>query len=79
MNNLPSVTLPGVLRSKRFLTALTGTIVALIVAVAPEFEPHADQLLTLITILFGLPVAGFSLEDAAVAFKAGSEKSKYLD
>lgn len=78
MNYLRAIKLPGVLKSKRFLNALTGCIVALIVIIEPNLEAHAPQLLTLIGGLFGVSGVSYGVADAFVAYKSGEEKAKFL-
>jgi len=79
MNNLPNVTLPGVLKSKRFWTMLFESAFLIVVSIVPELEEFAPQLIQASVIVAGVVIGGYSLEDAAVAFRAGSEKSKYVD
>jgi hypothetical protein len=77
MTYLQAVKIPGALKSKRFWTMLLEAMFLVAVSVVPELEVYAEQLIEASVIVAGLVIGGFSLEDAAVAFKAGEHKEKY--
>ncbi|MHC4649062.1 MAG: hypothetical protein ACYTBJ_26720 [Planctomycetota bacterium] len=74
MNNL---SMPTVLKSKRFVTMLFEALFILVVALVPDLEQYAAQLIEASVVVAGLLIGGYSLEDAAVAFRTGVEKEKY--
>jgi hypothetical protein len=49
----------------------------LVVALVPDLEQYAAQLIEASVVVAGLLIGGYSLEDAAVAFRTGVEKEKY--
>lgn len=59
MNNVPSI-----LHSKRFWTLVASILAMFIVTLVPDFQSAEEQLITLIAILGGVAVAGYSIEDA---------------
>ena len=64
-------------KSKRFWVALLEFVFLVVIVYVPELEPHVPQLIEASVIVAGLLIGGFSLEDAATAFRAGVEKEKY--
>ena len=71
------ITLPTIFKSKRFCTMLFEAIFLIVVSIVPELEEVAPQLIEASVVVAGLLIGGYSLEDVAVAFKAGTEKEKY--
>jgi hypothetical protein len=66
-----------IIKSKRFWTMIVEALFLLLVSVIPELEEFAPELIEASVIVAGLVIGGYSLEDAAIAFKAGVEKDKY--
>jgi hypothetical protein len=52
-----------VLKSKRFISVITGVLVAAIVTVIPDLEANREQLYGLIALVFGGLAAGYNIED----------------
>jgi hypothetical protein len=78
MNNLNlNVETPAILKSKRFWTMLIEAIFMIVVSLIPELEENAPQLIEASVLVAGLVIGGYSLEDAAAAFKTGASNDKY--
>lgn len=59
MNNVPEI-----FKSKRFWTLIASIVSMFIVTLVPDFQSAEEQLITLIAVLGGIAVAGYSIEDA---------------
>ena len=73
MNNI-NINWPVLFNSKRFQTALTTFVVTIIVIAIPELEPYEETLTEMLFTLGITLIGGYSLQDAVVAWKAGTTK-----
>lgn len=69
--------MPGALRSKRFWTMVFEALFLVLVSIVPDLEAYAPELINASVIVAGLVIGGYAIEDAAVAYKSGTEKEKY--
>ena len=76
MNNL-NLSKPELFKSRKFWTAIIGLLADVIVAFVPDLEPVRIELITSITVIVGLVIGGYGIEDAAIAFKTGVRNPKY--
>jgi hypothetical protein len=60
----------ALLHSRKFIVAVVGVLVDLIIAFVPALEPMRDQLITIVTIFAGLLIGGITIEDAAAKYGA---------
>lgn len=67
MSEKPNVIL-GLLRSRKFVTALLGVIITVLVRLFPVFGEAEQQILDTMLQLFSLAIGGWALEDAAQSF-----------
>ena len=63
-----------VLKSRRFITLVVGMLVMLVVAYVPQFGSIEDELVSNVTLLVGLLIAGYSLQDVAREFLPTARK-----
>lgn len=61
---MKSESIPAILSSKRFWTLIASIASMFIVTLVPDFQSAEEQLITLIAVLGGVAVAGYSIEDA---------------
>ena len=59
-----------------FISMIVGIIVALLIALVPQFEPIKAQLIIVVTVLVGLVVAAFGGERVAAARSSGATKAE---
>ena len=59
--------LPGLLKSKRFWSAVFGLVAIVIAAYQPGLEPYMSQFITAATVVMVMLVGGYSLQDAVAA------------
>ncbi len=59
-----------------FISMIVGIIVALLIALVPQFEPIKAELIIVVTVLVGLVVAAFGGERVAAARSSGSTKAE---
>jgi hypothetical protein len=56
--------LPGLLKSKRFWSAIVGVVLTIMAYYMPGLEPYMPQIIEGVTIGVVFLVSGYSLEDA---------------
>ncbi len=59
-----------------FISMIVGIIVALLIALVPQFEPIKAELIIVVTVLVGLVVAAFGGERVAAARSSGATKAE---
>lgn len=71
---IQAITLPDVLRSKRFVSAFVGMVVAILIVLIPDLQAQEDALINMVTTFVLFLVGGYSLQDALAAHKTGVTK-----
>jgi hypothetical protein len=71
---IQAISLPDVLRSKRFVSAVVGMIVAVIIVLIPDLQAQEDALLNMVTTFILFLVGGYSVQDALAAHRTGVTK-----
>lgn len=61
------MTLPPLLRSKRFWSALVGIIAMILTALSPDLKPYLDEIIPSIVVIVGILIGGYAVEDAIEA------------
>lgn len=68
--------LPSIFKSKRFWSAIIGLVFMIAVEFVPEVGTNADELQGSIMIVIGILIGGYSVQDAAAAFRG---ENKYTE
>jgi hypothetical protein len=71
------MTIPKILESKRFVTALVAVLVELIILFVPQADGIRLELMEIVAVLFGLPILLFGGQDWLAAYKGTA--TKYFD
>ena len=66
------------LLTPEFLSMVVGIIVALLIALVPQFESVKTELVAVVTVLVGLVISGLGLERVAAARSSGSTQAERL-
>ncbi len=61
------MSVPNVLKSRRFVTAVVGLVVILLSAATPALEEEFQTIATSVVIIVGVLVGGYSAEDVQTA------------
>lgn len=61
--------IPEIFKSKRFWSALVGLVMMVAVNLVPDLADNADTLTAAILVVVGLLIGGYSVEDAAQAWR----------
>ena len=75
--NVPTISKPNVLKSRKFWTMLIEAAFIIFVSLVPELEQTAPQLIEASVIVAGLVIGGYAAEDMAAAYKTGNINEKY--
>lgn len=62
------MTIPEVIKSKRFIAAVLGVVAMLLVAAIPEFASAEDELISSLTAIILSLIAGYTFSDSLKAW-----------
>jgi uncharacterized membrane protein YqjE len=62
-----NVTIPALLKSKRFWSAVLGLVMMVLINFDPRLTDNAEQLTASVLIIISLLVGGYAVEDAIEA------------
>lgn len=66
----------GTIFTPEFISMVVGIIVALLIALVPQFESIKGELMTVVTVLIGLVIAALGGERVAAARTSGSTQAE---
>ena len=70
------MSIPTVLKSRRFVSGIVGLIVILLAGVVPELRTEFETIATAVVVIVGVLIGGYSAEDFALARNTPVEKKE---
>lgn len=63
-----------ILKSKRFWVAVISGVIGILVVLIPDLEQYSSTIIESLTVIAGLLIGGYSIQDAIVSYKSGTSK-----